>query len=81
MGGGVFAPSGFSMTGGTITGNTALGSEGMPGVGGGVFGGIVTSLLLPRYQGRRGFSIKYFFYIYYPAHIAILGLIHQLLVG
>lgn len=53
----------------------------LAGVGGGVFGGIVTSLLLPRYQGRRGFSIKYFFYIYYPAHIAILGLIHQLLVG
>lgn len=53
----------------------------LAGAAGGVFGGIVTSLLLPRYQGRRGFSIKYFFYIYYPAHIAILGLIHLALIG
>ena len=37
MGGGVYAPGSFSMTGGKITGNTALGSEGMPGMGGGVY--------------------------------------------
>ena len=51
------------------------------GAAGGMFGGIVTSLLLPRYQGRRGLPLKYFFYVYYPAHIAVLGLIHLALLG
>lgn len=48
----------------------------LAGIGGGLFGGLVTALLLPRYQGRRGLSLKYFFYVYYPAHIAVLGLVH-----
>ena len=51
------------------------------GAAGGVFGGIVTSLLLPRYQGKRGLPLKYFFYIYYPAHIAVLGFIHMAMMG
>ena len=48
---------------------------------GAVFGGAVTTLLLPRYQGRRGLSLKYFFYVYYPAHIAALGFLHLALLG
>lgn len=29
------------------------------------------------YNGRRGLSCKYFFYIFYPAHLMILGLIRR----
>lgn len=36
--------------------------------------------LLKRYNGERGmFKLKYFFYLFYPAHILILALISQLL--
>lgn len=31
--------------------------------------------LLLGYHGRRGYSLKYLFYIYYPLHILVLGLI------
>lgn len=30
------------------------------------------------YNGSRGRSMKYWFYIYYPLHLAVLGLIARL---
>ena len=38
-------------------------------------------LLLCSYNGKRGRPLKWFFYVYYPAHIAILGVAHGLLTG
>lgn len=35
--------------------------------------------LLYAYRGRRGLPMKWFFYAYYPAHIAVLGVVHLLL--
>ena len=37
--------------------------------------------LLYAYRGRRGLPMKWFFYAYYPAHIAVLGVAHLLLFG
>lgn len=37
--------------------------------------------LLYSYRGRRGLPMKWFFYAYYPAHIAVLGIVHQGLFG
>ena len=37
--------------------------------------------LLYAYRGRRGLPMKWFFYAYYPAHIAVLGVVHLLLFG
>lgn len=37
--------------------------------------------LLNRYDGRRGKPLKLFFYIYYPAHILVLGLLHDAFFG
>lgn len=34
-----------------------------------------TVVLLRAYNGQRGRPLKYFFYVYYPAHIAVLGCI------
>lgn len=41
----------------------------------------LTIPLLRRYQGQRGRSAKYLFYIYYPLHIVILGILRGLLFG
>lgn len=35
-------------------------------------------LLILGYNGQRGRPLKWFFYLYYPAHIAVLGLWHYL---
>lgn len=37
--------------------------------------------LISTYNGRRGRPLKWLFYAYYPAHIAILGLVHILVTG
>lgn len=44
-------------------------------------GAVVALPLLLAYDGRRGRPLKWFFYAYYPAHIAVLGLIKGLLLG
>lgn len=33
-------------------------------------------LLLSRYNGQRGLPLKWFFYVYYPTHIIVLGAVH-----
>lgn len=37
--------------------------------------------LLCTYNGKRGAPLKWFFYVYYPAHIAVLGVIRALTTG
>lgn len=37
--------------------------------------------LLCAYNGKRGRSMKWFFYAYYPAHIAVLGLVKGIVFG
>ncbi|MDR0459288.1 MAG: conjugal transfer protein TraX [Coriobacteriales bacterium] len=37
--------------------------------------------LLMNYNGERGRPLKFFFYAYYPAHIALLGLLRGILYG
>lgn len=33
---------------------------------------IISLLLINLYSGKRGLKLKYFFYIFYPAHLALL---------
>ena len=40
-----------------------------------------TIFLLRHYNGERGKGFKYFFYIYYPAHLLVLGILYSLLFG
>ncbi|MCL1879467.1 MAG: conjugal transfer protein TraX [Actinomycetia bacterium] len=44
-------------------------------------GSTATIPLLLAYNGKRGRPLKYFFYAYYPAHIAFLALLHGLFFG
>lgn len=44
-------------------------------------GCVLTIPLLANYNGQRGRSMRYFFYAYYPAHIAVLGLLRGLIFG
>lgn len=39
---------------------------------------VIGLALLPLYNGRRGPSMKWFFYVFYPAHLLILALIERL---
>ena len=41
----------------------------------------IAGLLLCAYNGKRGRPLKWFFYAYYPAHIAVLGIAHGLITG
>ncbi len=41
----------------------------------------LTIPLLSAYRGRRGQSMKWFFYAYYPTHIAVLGLLNLMMFG
>lgn len=45
----------------------------------GVIGAMATVPLIGLYNGQRGKSLKWFFYAYYPAHIAALGLLRMAL--
>lgn len=40
---------------------------------------ILAFIPINMYNGKRGLSMKYFFYIFYPAHLALLALIRYLL--
>lgn len=42
---------------------------------------VFSFLLIACYNGTRGKQWKYFFYLFYPAHLLILGILHQLCVG
>jgi hypothetical protein len=44
-------------------------------------GASMTIPLIASYNGQRGRPLKYFFYAYYPAHIALIGLILGLTFG
>lgn len=38
-------------------------------------GSLIAALLLPQYNGKRGRNMQYFFYVIYPLHFFILGMI------
>ncbi len=38
------------------------------------------AILLLHYQGRRGRPLQWFFYVYYPAHITVLGIVSRLII-
>jgi len=42
---------------------------------------LASGFALASYNGQRGKPLKYFFYAYYPAHIAVLGLAYLALFG
>lgn len=44
-------------------------------------GNLAAGGLLLLYDGRRGRPLKWFFYVYYPAHIAVLGVVRGVLLG
>lgn len=44
-------------------------------------GGTCAIALLRAYDGTRGRSLKWFFYLYYPLHIALLGILARVVVG
>ena len=44
-------------------------------------GATATIPLLSAYGGKQGLPLKYFFYAYYPVHIALIGLARGLLFG
>ena len=47
-----------------------------------LLGGCTATIpLLLSYNGRRGRPMKWLFYVYYPAHILVLGLLRGLLLG
>lgn len=41
----------------------------------------IAGLLICGYRGKRGRSLKWFFYAYYPVHIAVLGIVHGAITG
>lgn len=47
----------------------------------GIVGSLIAYEMIARYDGRRGRSLKYFFYGYYPGHIAVLGCLYLGLFG
>ncbi len=47
----------------------------------GIVGSFIAFEMIARYDGRRGRPLKYFFYVYYPGHIAVLGCLYLLLFG
>jgi hypothetical protein len=53
----------------------------LPGIAYVFVGCTLTIPLLLSYNGRRGAPLKYFFYAYYPAHLALLALIRLLALG
>jgi hypothetical protein len=44
-------------------------------------GSLCAIVLLLRYNGQRGRNMKYFFYVYYPAHLLILGILRGVVTG
>ncbi|WP_311198585.1 TraX family protein [Jeotgalibaca sp. MA1X17-3] len=40
------------------------------------WGVVVASILIILYNGKKGTNLKYLFYIFYPAHLLILGIIN-----
>ena len=55
--------------------------DALPGVCYFFVGAALTIPLLLHYNGQRGKPLRYFFYAYYPLHIAALGLLHGLMTG
>jgi len=62
-------------------GNKALLTMSLLIVFGGIFEGIsilavLSMIFISLYNGKKGKDIKYFFYIFYPAHLLILFIVH-----
>jgi hypothetical protein len=53
----------------------------LPTLAYGLIGTTLTIPLLLNYNGRRGFPLKYFFYAYYPLHLAAILLIRYVVFG
>lgn len=66
---------GLPALGGVLGGDVSQ----LPGLLYEAVGGMAAVGLLSAYDGARGPSLKWFFYVYYPAHIAVLGAAARLL--
>ena len=44
------------------------------------FFAVIPLILIYLYNGKRGMGLKYFFYVFYPAHLLILGLVTKFIV-
>lgn len=40
---------------------------------------LIANILLLLYRGKKGLNLKYLFYIFYPAHLAVLAIVHSAL--
>ena len=41
---------------------------------------LVGIIFVALYNGRRGLNLKYFFYLFYPVHLALLAIVREIII-